>query len=56
MLLCVEKLGPTVPEITRKRLKSKAGNETVLEIDNEIIKLRKALTFDIEFSATLVQH
>jgi len=49
-----KKYQATVPEVVRKKLKLKAGDAIAFEIDNEIIKLRKARPIDIEFSSALV--
>ncbi len=49
-----KKYQATVPEAVRKRLKLKAGDVIAFEIDNDIIKLRKARPIDIEFSSALV--
>ncbi len=44
----------TVPEVVRKKLKLNAGDVIAFEIEDEIIKLRKARPIDIEFSSALV--
>ncbi len=49
-----KKYQATVPEIVRSKLKLKAGDVIAFEIDNEIIKIRKAQPIDIEFSSALV--
>lgn len=49
-----KKYQATVPEAVRKRLKLKAGDVIAFEIDDDIIKLRKARPIDIEFSSALV--
>jgi len=49
-----KKYQATVPEVVRSKLKLKAGDVIAFEIDNEIIKIRKAQPIDIEFSSALV--
>jgi antitoxin PrlF len=49
-----KKYQATVPEVVRSKLKLKAGDVIAFEIDNEIIKIRKARPIDIEFSSALV--
>ena len=49
-----KKYQATVPEAVRKKLKLNAGDEIAFEIDDDIIKLRKATPIDIEFSSALV--
>lgn len=49
-----KKYQATVPEIVRNKLKLKAGDVIAFEIDNEIIRVRKAQPIDIEFSSALV--
>ena len=49
-----KKYQATVPEVVRKKLKLNAGDVIAFDIDNEIIKLRKARPLDIEFSSALV--
>jgi len=44
----------TVPKAVRKKLNLNAGDIIAFEIDNDIIKLRKASPIDIEFAAALV--
>ncbi len=44
----------TVPEVVRKKLKLNAGDVIAFEIEDKIIKLRKAKPIDIEFSSALV--
>ena len=44
----------TVPEVVRKKLKLNAGDVIAFEIEDEIIKLRKARPIEIEFSSALV--
>ncbi|MBW1783099.1 MAG: AbrB/MazE/SpoVT family DNA-binding domain-containing protein [Deltaproteobacteria bacterium] len=44
----------TVPKAVRKKLNLSAGDIIAFEIDNDIIKLRKARPIDIEFSNALV--
>ena len=49
-----KKYQATVPEVVRKKLNLNAGDIIAFEIDNDIIKLRKARPIDIEFSNALV--
>ncbi len=49
-----KKYQATVPKAVRKKLELKAGDVIAFEIDNDIIKLRKARSIDIEFSSALV--
>ena len=49
-----KKYQATVPKSVRKKLELKAGDVIVFDIDNDIIKLRKARPIDIEFSSALV--
>jgi antitoxin PrlF len=49
-----KKYQATVPEVIRRKLNLKAGDVITFEIDNEIIKIRKARPIDIEFSSALV--
>jgi len=49
-----KKYQATVPKAVRKELELNAGDVIVFEIDNDIIKLRKARPIDIEFSSALV--
>ena len=49
-----KKYQATVPEVVRSKLGLKAGDVIAFEIDNEIIKIRKARPIDIEFSSALV--
>ncbi len=49
-----KKYQATVPKAVRKKLKLNAGDVIAFEIDNDIIKLRKATPIDIEFSSALV--
>ncbi|MGB5157076.1 AbrB/MazE/SpoVT family DNA-binding domain-containing protein [Desulfobacterium sp. N47] len=49
-----KKYQATVPETVRKKLNLNAGDVIAFEIDNDIIKLRKARPIDIEFSSALV--
>jgi len=49
-----KKYQATVPEAVRKKLKLNAGDVIAFEIDNDIIKLRKATPIDIEFTTALV--
>ena len=49
-----KKYQATVPAVVRSKLELKAGDVIAFEIDNEIIKIRKARPIDIEFSSALV--
>lgn len=49
-----KKYQATVPEAVRKILDLNAGDIIAFEIDNDIIKLRKASPIDIEFMNALV--
>ena len=49
-----KKYQATVPEPVRKKLELKAGDVIAFDIENDLIKLRKARPFDIEFSSALV--
>ena len=49
-----KKYQATVPEVVRKKLNLNAGDIIAFDIDNEIIKLRKARPLDIQFSSALV--
>jgi len=49
-----KKYQATVPEVVRSKLKLKAGDVIAFDIDNEIIKIRKARPIDIEFGSALV--
>jgi AbrB family looped-hinge helix DNA binding protein len=49
-----KKYQATIPKAVRKKLKLHAGDVIAFEIDNDIIKLRKATPIDIEFSSALV--
>ena len=49
-----KKYQATVPKTVRKKLELKAGDIIAFDIDNNIIKLRKARPIDIEFSSALV--
>jgi len=49
-----KKYQATVPEVVRSKLELKAGDVIAFEIDNEIIRIRKARPIDIEFSSALV--
>lgn len=48
-----KKYQATVPEPVRKKLNLNAGDVIAFEIDNDIIRLRKARPIDIEFSNAL---
>jgi AbrB family looped-hinge helix DNA binding protein len=49
-----KKYQATVPKAVRKKLDLNAGDIIAFEIDNDIIKLRKASPIDIEFTNALV--
>jgi len=49
-----KKYQATVPKVVRSKLELKAGDVIAFEIDNEIIRIRKAQPIDIEFSSALV--
>ena len=49
-----KKYQATVPKVVRSKLELKAGDVIAFEIDNEIIRIRKARPIDIEFSSALV--
>jgi len=49
-----KKYQATVPKVVRSKLELKAGDVIAFEIDNEIIKIRKARPIDIAFSSALV--
>ena len=49
-----KKYQATVPEAVRSKLKLKAGDVIAFDIENEIVKVRKARSIDIEFSSALV--
>lgn len=49
-----KKYQATVPEAVRKKLNLNAGDIIAFEIDQDIIKLRKARPMDIEFVNALV--
>jgi AbrB family looped-hinge helix DNA binding protein len=49
-----KKYQATVPKAVRKKLNLNAGDIIAFEIDQDIIKLRKARPIDIEFSNALV--
>ncbi len=49
-----KKYQATVPEAVRNILNLKAGDAIVFDIENEIIKVRKARSIDMEFSSALV--
>lgn len=48
-----KKYQATVPEVVRKKLDLKAGDSIAFEIDNNMIKLKKARPTDIEFAKAL---
>ena len=49
-----KKYQATVPEPVRKILELNAGDVIAFDMDNNIIKLRKARPIDIEFTSALV--
>ena len=49
-----KKYQATVPEAVRSKLKLKAGDVIAFDIENEIVKVRKARSIDVEFSSALV--
>jgi antitoxin PrlF len=49
-----KKYQATVPEVVRKKLKLNTGDVIAFEIDNDTVRLRKALPIDIEFGSALV--
>jgi antitoxin PrlF len=48
-----KKYQATVPQVIRKKLNLNAGDTIAFEIDDDIIKLRKAEPIDIEFANAL---
>ena len=44
----------TVPKAVRNELNLNAGDVIVFEIENDVVKLRKAKPVDIEFGSALV--
>ncbi len=48
-----KKYQATVPEIVRKKLKLNAGDIIAFEIENDVIKLKKARSIDIAFGSAL---
>jgi len=44
----------TVPKAVKNKLKLNAGDTIAFEIENDIIRLRKANPIDIEFASALV--
>ena len=48
-----KKYQATVPETVRKKLALNAGDVIAFDIDNDIVKLRKARPIDIAFSSAL---
>lgn len=48
-----KKYQATVPKAVRNKLKLNAGDTIAFEIENDIIKLRKARPIDIEFGSAL---
>ena len=49
-----KKYQATVPEPVRKKLNLNAGDVIAFDIEDDIIKLRKARPIDIEFSKALI--
>ena len=49
-----KKYQATVPKPVRKKLNLKAGDVIAFEIEDDIIRLRRARPIDIEFSNALV--
>ncbi len=49
-----KKYQATVPEVVRKKLKLNTGDVIAFEIDNDTVRVRKALPIDIEFGSALV--
>ena len=49
-----KKYQATVPEPVRKKLNLNAGDAIAFDIEDDIIKLRKARPIDVEFSNALV--
>ncbi len=49
-----KKYQATVPEPVRKKLNLNAGDVIAFDIEDDIIKLRKARPMDIEFSNALI--
>ena len=49
-----KKYQATVPKAVRKKLNLNAGDVISFEIDKDIVKLRKAIPIDVEFSSALV--
>jgi antitoxin PrlF len=49
-----KKYQATVPEPVRKKLNLNAGDVIAFEIDDDIIRLRKARPIDIEFTNALI--
>ena len=49
-----KKYQATVPAAVRKKLNLNAGDVIAFEIDDDVIKLRKATPIDVEFSSALV--
>jgi len=49
-----KKYQATVPKAVRKKLNLNAGDIIAFEIDNDIIKIRKASPMDVEFFNALV--
>ena len=48
-----KKYQATVPKAVRKKLNLSAGDVIAFEIDDDIIKLRKARPIDMEFTSAL---
>lgn len=49
-----KKYQATVPKAVRQKLNLNAGDVIAFEIENDVIKLRKAKPIDIEFGSALV--
>ena len=49
-----KKYQATVPEPVRKKLNLNAGDVIAFDIEDDIVKLRKARPMDIEFSNALI--
>lgn len=48
-----KKYQATVPEIIREKLHLKTGDVVAFDIDEDVVKLRKAKPIDIEFNSAL---
>ena len=49
-----KKYQATIPKAFRNKLKLNAGDTIAFEIENDVIKLRKAMPIDIAFDSALV--